>query len=705
MKLYARERKTVARMDLDPWPFVSLDGLVNPHQMPEMPFEPFYASNTGLIGSGSSDSGHATAKRRGGKQYIGCLTCRDRKIKCDGRQPTCVNCERSRFYACRGFVNPIPNSKDSSFSNSIGPRKRLADEALDHEAQPNPVRRSPQRDRTTETVQEFQCINSTSQLVRTEELFFHIDPGFLMPEDLCTQESYETLHDLDFASADIEKHGGQSSSVASTNSPAAVASDDYLLKHYRHVVSHIMMPTIDVARNPWLQIYLPMAMEKSPTSSQLALRTALMAVAAIHLAQTDSDKSKDYAEQACDLKERSRALLMQPIAGGLSGKPQLDKCAALAAAMTLISTDVFATNPVDCNIHVNLAKRIVQKSGGNNFWTSTSQASALYQIFRCYDLVATTTQLGSRARFRHDSTANEIDGQDVVTANESETPEENGGGDLTSSSLQSRGDEEEFRYSYHYILDTTFGIGLRTVSLLHLTIRLLAVCESRGKSENWPKDLVQSVDALERQLISTTGNAYAFKPDAASYRQAAPSLSLDILDQASSSTGDILFPKTISDELIENHQWAFHYALIVYYFRAFSSLRPKDSGDGPNPRQLSTAADCQVFIGKILERLENIDSLTRGTRVRPANTLWPAFIAAVEAVDVGHRHRALIWFSRAAKRGIGNIPRAKDLVMETWRRTDRFLWNDEELLVSNNGLGPIDWRSCMAELGSSMMLT
>ncbi|RKK27348.1 hypothetical protein BFJ66_g16697 [Fusarium oxysporum f. sp. cepae] len=44
-------------------------------------------------------------RRRGGKIYSGCGTCRTRKIKCDERQPKCYNCERSRIYVCDGFEN------------------------------------------------------------------------------------------------------------------------------------------------------------------------------------------------------------------------------------------------------------------------------------------------------------------------------------------------------------------------------------------------------------------------------------------------------------------------------------------------------------------------------------------------------------------------------------------------------------------------
>jgi hypothetical protein len=79
----------------------------------------------------------------------------------------------------------------------------------------------------------------------------------------------------------------------------------------------------------------------------------------------------------------------------------------------------------------------------------------------------------------------------------------------------------------------------------------------------------------------------------------------------------------------------------------------------------------------------------------------PAFIAACEAVEIPLRHRALIWFAKAGKRGIGNIAAAKELVMEVWRRVDRMV--DDE---GNDGaLGPVDWRRVMEDMEWKIMLT
>ena len=100
------------------------------------------------------------------------------------------------------------------------------------------------------------------------------------------------------------------------------------------------------------------------------------------------------------------------------------------------------------------------------------------------------------------------------------------------------------------------------------------------------------------------------------------------------------------------------------------------------------------------------DTLTPSLPI--SNTLWPGFIAATEAIDTSLRHRALAWFIRAKRHGIGNIDEAKKLVMEVWRRQDRerYVVGEREGVQGLRGeLGDVDWRRVMREMGVWVMLT
>jgi hypothetical protein len=263
-------------------------------------------------------------------------------------------------------------------------------------------------------------------------------------------------------------------------------------------------------------------------------------------------------------------------------------------------------------------------------------------------------------------------------------------------SAQSRGNlislrTQEFPYTQHYILDISFGIGLGTISALNRIIRLARICSEYDGPSSWPKDLHDAVDALETQLYETEANPAAFRR-VPGQDTAALNCSFEAPETPESKKPSATLPSVISDELLENHQWAFHYAVILFLHRSIQPSPAKLSAS-----RLKTAQNC---VNQVLERLENIDSLTRGPSVRSANTLWPAFTAACEAVEVPLRHRALIWFARAGKRGIGNISAAKESVMEVWRRVDRLV--DDE---GHGGLGPVDWREVMKDLEWKIMLT
>ncbi|KAL6253049.1 hypothetical protein RBB50_000769 [Rhinocladiella similis] len=698
-------------VDFDAWSFSELPG--DSYAVPFLEF-PYLAPDHRF-------SPQPPLKRRRGRPYTGCLTCRDRKIKCDGGRPVCSNCEKSRHYACRGYLDLDAAKNKARIATRVhttlsdGPDTALAQSPISQPQGFHASTGSPPENYAAPGSKVRSPSNvggraqSMPQNVRT--------PG---DGQLTSRGEFNPLPETqpEWLDNDGVKSHTALALVDNQNELATVGSDyeDYeLLLHYKKVVCHIMMPTIDVARNPWLQIYLPMAMRDPPTASQLALRYALMSVAAYNLAQqADDPRAHKDDRRALHYRSKAAEILKDLVDSRMEEKDASDRCASLAAAMSLISTDVFGDGGFDCNINVNMAKRIVQKTGGERFWTSTHETSVLYQIFRCYDMVASTARSGPNdASPQSSSQASAVS----VASDHFESPSDESADVETLDAATGR--EKIFPYQGHYILDTTFGIGIRTMSLLHRTIRLSTLCaQHKARSSRWPDDLSQDVEALRNQLHRIAENPASFIPSVSDHQMVPRLDSTDrratVSSLGSSTQPRSLLPRVICDELMENHQWAFHYAVIVYYYRVFSTLSSAPPPPPPPPQQQhnmhtanSSDADCQRYVDKILERLENIDCLTRGTDIRPANTLWPAFVAAAEAVNVDLRHRALLWFSRAARQGIGNIPRAKQLTMEIWRRVDRQLPPDEpsSSFSSNQGLGPVDWREVMEELGSLIMLT
>ncbi|KAL1957361.1 hypothetical protein VTO42DRAFT_6041 [Malbranchea cinnamomea] len=713
-----------------------------------------FASPQGPKAAGLSDTRSANPRKRRGRAYTGCLTCRERKIKCDESRPVCNNCERSRYYICRGFVNAsgvVSYEQNEAYHVRKRPR-----------TEPTPVPQSPflraqsqhQRHRHRAALGESAGDEGSHNSAFAESI-----EGELARDEEETPSISDGIHLLSKSPGVAQEDLSPTLSNADKldrNPAAAVVSSkhtvDELLEHYRNVVCHVMMPTIEPARNPYLQLYLPLALNEPPTTAQQALKLALLSVSAHHRAQILGEIAASYREMATSYKQDAAHLLRKALDEYGADSETSEKCALLAAALTLVTVDVFSGDEGDWLRNLNLSRRVIQKTGGERFWKSNLQANLLYQNYCCYEMVASTTGLRSRdGDGDGDNNAGNVnqreqDGEHVTSSNNSsrrssssssnsdDNDDDNDDDDNLHQGREeqissTRGDNfastdeqpHDFSYPDHYILDISFGISLRTISLLNRVIHLASTCAKYANSASLPDALVDAINVLESDLHTVNETPSAFSSPHP--RSSLIKLGLQPgggggggggSNRTTESLTELLHP-VVAEELLENHQWAFHYAVILFFYRAIRALRHHQQHGANscsnttfttsthNRARFHPREDGQKYVEKVLERLENIDCLTRGTEIRPANTLWPAVVAGCEAIDVPLRHRVLIYFSRASKRGIGNVPRAKQLVMEVWRRVDRYY--DDESVMRWGGLGPIDWRAVMQEVGPSIMLT
>ncbi|KAF9894230.1 hypothetical protein FE257_007732 [Aspergillus nanangensis] len=539
-------------------------------------------------------------KRRRGKTYTGCLTCRARKIKCDGSRPFCLNCHRSRHYICPGYL----------------------DSAVDD------------------------------------------DP----PEPDCRPSKRPNL-----ASSAIEpKSQGQAEHYLSAD------VYDGLVAHYRNVVCHLLMPTIDSVRNPYLQILLPMALTEPPSTTQLALRYSLLAVSAIHTSRVSpASETHDRAQWLQTKSQRLIHAALDELSDGSSST--LDKCALLGAATILISADVFSGESRDSTASITLAKQVFHQTGGDAFWKQHNpQPSILYQLLRCHDIIASTAHL-------HLPTVSiDDDDNNSSTSLLSSSSNNNNSRSLRQDLLPTT--------DHHYILDTSFGISLHTISLLGQITHLSTLCSSLP----WTPTTLQAVQDARHRLHSFN-DADLLKQQTLCFDISSSSPSSSSSSYSSSPSPSL--PPIIRDELLSNHLSAFHYAVILFFYRiTYHNLHETlDS--------TTSTLNAQTYVEHILERLENIDCLVNTRDTCPANTLWPALVAGCEAIGTALRQRVLIWLARAARKGLGNIAAAKRLIMEVWRRVDRGGSDDND---SNGrvgyGLGEVDWRLVMRDMQLSFNL-
>ena len=116
-----------------------------------------------------------------------------------------------------------------------------------------------------------------------------------------------------------------------------------LIHHYQTHVCTLMMPTADPSNNPWLRLYLPMALEQPESLPRKALLQAILAVAAFNKANLSKDDEQLYRRQASEYNEKAAELLRSAVQGfrqypqAIEGK---ERQALLAAALTMTTIEV-----------------------------------------------------------------------------------------------------------------------------------------------------------------------------------------------------------------------------------------------------------------------------------------------------------------------------------------------------------------------------
>ncbi|XXG94081.1 hypothetical protein Hte_000333 [Hypoxylon texense] len=686
-----------------------------------------------------NDDTRPRKRRRGGRWYSGCGICRMRKIKCDQRQPTCSNCEKSRRYICDGSGNitsprpaqgsheqliapitpvtserqrPLELTTDSDQANSdsgsstggIGRLLRAfengeteradlganSDQHREFSGWRQPLDGIGWSNATDETLNSvlgdlvdlqgdynfIQAFLPTSH----QDLFMPIQTGtpraFVPIPDQSAAETPETPEPLPRSRQATLPNNDEVRLIESTDNVRT------LVHHWQTHVCHLMMPTLAPSHNPWLRLYLPMALQEPRTRERSCLLYSILATAAFNKAELSRDGRSLYRNLAREFKAKAEALLdtiVEALSGEGTGTGDMTNAQALlAATLTMTSVEVFSgEDDGKCYENLLIARWIVQNTGGPSSWLTDSASATLFQNFRCLQIISLTSgwsRTGLTGRHKMSSTTRRAKVLDITSQ----------GDNNHNSDIQAVAPVPTCEYA----LDITFGISMRTLRCLHKIQDL----KTKIAQENaWSQRTTDEFIRLESDIFDVLDNPDAFKGQ-----------------QPVVTPGVLGLSDYVAEEIMENHVWAFHYSTAIFLRRAlcqgFAVNKPLSQAESEFADRLDRRPSSQDLVSKALEHLENVDALSNDMAI--ANTLWPGFIAAVEAVDMELRHRALIWFARAKRHGIGNIGKAKALVMEVWRRVDRQPRATlEESKSQRSQLGHVDWREVMREKGMYIMLT
>jgi hypothetical protein len=119
---------------------------------------------------------------------------------------------------------------------------------------------------------------------------------------------------------------------------------EILVHHYRTHVARLMMPTSAPSQNPYLCIYLPLALQNPSGDAKECLLMALLSVAAFNKAELQTSDAKRYRDQAIHFAERASSILNSYT--GDSGRcraraaDEAGRKALLAAIVTMTTVEV-----------------------------------------------------------------------------------------------------------------------------------------------------------------------------------------------------------------------------------------------------------------------------------------------------------------------------------------------------------------------------
>lgn len=133
-------------------------------------------------------------------------------------------------------------------------------------------------------------------------------------------------------------------SLTTLNLEALAPDVRELLDHYREHVCGLMMPTTAPLRNPWLHLYLPLALQGLPSSPNEALLYGILSVSAHNRANLTPGRREAFQKQGKEYSEKAAATLRSVLQSG-SWTFDLEQHegsshALMAAALTLTTVEV-----------------------------------------------------------------------------------------------------------------------------------------------------------------------------------------------------------------------------------------------------------------------------------------------------------------------------------------------------------------------------
>ncbi|KAH8881880.1 hypothetical protein GQ53DRAFT_798996 [Thozetella sp. PMI_491] len=425
----------------------------------------------------------------------------------------------------------------------------------------------------------------------------------------------------------------------------------FLFHHYTGHVSMIMIPYFH-PRNPWSSSY-PAAARRYQTPEQKALYNAMLAHAAYNLSSLGSSP-----EMMAVAATKYYTIAIEQLKDSLLNEKR-DYGTTLAAVMTLLMAEVYNGRPGTWKQHLNGAWSLLRECSAEEPWNTSDFACCSTQSLYIIKILNETCQLREPVSCIFDSSPKNrfLDRY---------CPEQVGAGGRGSEFSDEAMVEAFLACSISSTHDFGFTLGC-TESLLACISTITSVSERMQSQAMCCEEQADLTDEVVSEVLSLLDMSQA-----ESSIEDSGSIDQEIEHEHPG--------KGQTSVLVKYQREAFISATYIYLYRVLFDLPP---------------SMLRQNVSEVLTRISHFYSVPNGNL-----SIWPAFIAAVEAYTVENKFLAREWLNHTTTFGIGSRHSVRKVVEEVWERREaaaRDTGVDE-------GLISVDWREVMSDLGLSILL-
>ncbi|KAH8675351.1 fungal-specific transcription factor domain-containing protein [Xylariales sp. PMI_506] len=594
---------------------------------------------------------------RRNRTFTGCWKCRERKVKCDEGRPGCLACKRLGLQ-CAGYTPKLVWVRGNEQIQSADGRRMLNCKA---------------------TWAGYDTLSSDLLdilITRHDEVSDPRQPGGLAYPEASHYNPFTVF--LAAVPRQLEPHAGYDCLDLIPGQlldfPDFSQTDRFLFHHYVTQVAAIMMP-YSHPRNPW-KFHYPAAALHQISLNQGALYSAMLSQAAFNVAHLrgGSDGSEMTSVGARHYSSAVQNLIQQ-----IGRQGEADFAAMITSTLTLMFAEIYAGESQKWRHHLAGAWALLEEHyRRRQSWPQNDLALVSIQSLNIIKIISGTANHQCYHELSNEKTL--------------------------ASSPSSAALAEEMVSSVLITADFGFTIGAPSV-ILECINRITKFRDTRdspnlrtagaavaAEDGNYGADVTDRSDAAELvQDILTKLNEYRQKHIGSRHicgRSSISSSSGSSCDDDDENVCEVdgVVPSPAEGTVFSSRcaeylqSTAFLYATYIYLYRALLHAPP---------------ATVRPYVARTLELVLAFSSTSRGNF-----SIWPAFIAVVEAYRDEDLAAAQRWLGIATSFGLGNRTLIRDVVLEVWRKRS-------EMAVRSGidpGLITVDWREVMHEMGCNVLL-